>query len=126
MIAKVLTAAICAMDIICGPLKVKYGELNLEVPRDRNGAFNTQTISSYQRQTDGLEATVVQLYEKGITTNEIADLIEKMYGAHYTPQTVPNLTKVVDQQVNNMAFSKLIRSDIRRRNLSTFAPRSSG
>ncbi|MCT4489011.1 transposase, partial [Levilactobacillus parabrevis] len=62
--------------------------------------FNTQTIPSYQRQTDGLEATVVQLYEKGITTSEIADLIEKMYGAHYTPQTVSNLTKVVDQQVN--------------------------
>lgn len=80
--------------------KTKYGELNLEVPRDRNGAFNTQTIPSYQRQTDGLEATVVQLYEKGITTSEIADLIEKMYGAHYTPQTVSNLTKVVDQQVN--------------------------
>ncbi|MFL2030474.1 IS256 family transposase, partial [Loigolactobacillus zhaoyuanensis] len=50
-------------------------------------------------QTDQLEQTVIQLYQKGITTHEISDLMEKMYGAYYTPQTVSNLTKVVNEQV---------------------------
>ena len=39
---------------------------------------------------------VIQLYQKGITTREIADIIEKMYGCYYSPQTISNMTKVVD------------------------------
>ena len=34
--------------------------------------------------------------EKGVTMSEIADLIEKMYGHHYTPQTMSNMTKVLE------------------------------
>ena len=33
------------------------------------------------------------MFQKGITMAEIADLIEKMYGHHYTPQTISNMTK---------------------------------
>ena len=32
--------------------------------------------------------------------SEIADLIEKMYGHHYTPQTMSNMTKVLTEEVN--------------------------
>lgn len=80
--------------------KTKYGELQLTIPRDRNGEFTNHTLPAYQRQTDALEQTVIQLYQKGITTSEIADLIEKMYGTYYTPQTISNLTQVVDEQVH--------------------------
>lgn len=79
--------------------KTQYGELNLTIPRDRNGEFSNHTLPAYQRQTDRLEQTVIQLYQKGVTTREIAELMEKMYGAYYSPQTVSNLTKVVDEQV---------------------------
>lgn len=46
-----------------------------------------------------METTIIQLYEKGITTRKIADLIEKIYGSHYSPTTISNITKVVDEQV---------------------------
>ncbi|TRZ33802.1 IS256 family transposase [Enterococcus avium] len=82
----------------------KYGTLNLSVPRDRNGEFHQRTLPAYDRRTDALEETVIQLYRKGITTSEIADLIEKMYGAYYTPQTISNITKAVAEQV--VAFQK--------------------
>ncbi|WP_270792139.1 transposase, partial [Enterococcus faecium] len=36
----------------------------------------------------------------GVTMSEIADLIEKMYGHHYTPQTMSNMTKVLTEEVN--------------------------
>ncbi|WP_179185468.1 transposase, partial [Enterococcus faecium] len=39
-------------------------------------------------------------FEKGVTMSEIADLIEKMYGHHYTPQTMSNMTKVLTKEVN--------------------------
>ena len=77
----------------------RFGTLNLKIPRDREGLFKQQTIPSYQRRSDELETTVIQLYKKGITTREISDLIEKMYGHYYTPQTVSNITKTVQEQV---------------------------
>ena len=61
-------------------IDTKYGEIAVTVPRDRNGVFKQQTIPAYDRRTDSLETTTLQLYSKGITTTEIADLIEKMYG----------------------------------------------
>lgn len=77
----------------------KYGTLNLEIPRDRNGEFQQHTLPAYDRRSDALEETVIQLYRKGITTSEIAELIEKMYGSFYTPQTISTITKAVTEQV---------------------------
>ena len=54
------------------------------IPRDRNGRFENHTLPAYGRHSDNLETTVIQLYTKGMTTAEIAELIEKMYGAHYS------------------------------------------
>ncbi|MBA1394984.1 IS256 family transposase, partial [Lactobacillus sp. XV13L] len=64
------------------------------IPCDRNMHFNNHTLPAYQWQTDQLETAVIQMYQKGITTNEIVDLIEEMYGAYYTP-----FTKVINEQV---------------------------
>ena len=77
----------------------KYGQLNLTIPRDRNGIFENHTLPAYGRHSYSLETTVIQLYTKGITTAEIAELIEKMYGTHYSKSTVSNMTKAVDEQV---------------------------
>jgi transposase-like protein len=77
----------------------QYGTLNLIIPRDRNGEFQQQTIPKHGRKDDALETTVIQLYRKGITTREIADLIEKMYGHHYSAQTISNITQSVTEQV---------------------------
>ena len=77
----------------------RFGTLNLRIPRDREGLFKQHTIPSYQRSSNELETTIIQLYKKGITTREISDLIEKMYGHYYTPQTVSNITKAIQNQV---------------------------
>ena len=81
-------------------IKTEYGELTLEIPRDRNGEFKQQTLPAYKRTNDTLESTIIHLFKKGVTMSEIADLIEKMYGHHYTPQTVSNMTKVLTEEVN--------------------------
>lgn len=80
-------------------LDSEYGTLNLRIPRDRLGDFAPKTVPPYGRRTDGLEECVIHMYRKGITTREIADLIEKMYGAHYCPATVSNITQQVQSMV---------------------------
>lgn len=84
--------------------KTEYGELNLTIPRDRNGESSQQTLPAYKRTNDSLETTIIQLFQKGITMAEISELIEKMYGHHYTPQTISNMSKLVSEDV--LAFKE--------------------
>lgn len=80
-------------------LHTEFGPITVIMPRDRLGEFTSAAIKPYQRRVDELEQMVIKMYKKGITTREIADLLEKMYGAHYTPQTVSNMSKVMEEQV---------------------------
>lgn len=88
-------------------LKTKYGEITVEIPRDRNGEFKQRTIAPYKRNTDDLETTILHLYSKGITTSEIADLIEKMYGHAYSKQTISNITKTIQNHVKEFHERRL-------------------
>ena len=85
-------------------LHTEYGDLLVTIPRDRNGEFKQQTVAPYKRTNDTLESFVIHLFKKGVTMAEIADLIEKMYGHHYTRQTISNMTQVMGEQVE--AFNK--------------------
>ncbi|MBO2944459.1 IS256 family transposase [Paenibacillus sp. F411] len=88
-------------------LHTEYGDLKLNIPRDRNGEFKQQTVAPYKRSNDTLEAFVIHMFQKGVTMTEIADLIEKMYGHHYTPQTVSNMTKTMVEHVDALTTRQL-------------------
>ena len=77
----------------------EYGKLKITVPRDRQGKFHNHLLPAYSRRQDALETTIIQLYSKGVTTREIADLIEKMYGSYYSATTVSNITAQVTEQI---------------------------
>lgn len=80
-------------------LHTEFGDLNLLIPRDREGLFHQKTLPPYQRNSDTMESAIIELYRHGITTREIADLIERMYGQYYSPQTVSNISRAVEEQV---------------------------
>lgn len=80
-------------------LHTEYGDLHLMIPRDRIGEFHQRTIPPYKRNTDTLENSIIQMYSHGITTREISDLIEKMYGQYYSAQTVSNIARAVESNV---------------------------
>lgn len=54
-------------------LKSQYGELQVDVPRDRNGEFEPKIIPKYQRDVSGIEEKVISLYGRGMSTREIHD-----------------------------------------------------
>ncbi|MEF2248732.1 transposase [Paenibacillus sp. IITD108] len=69
-------------------LHTKYGFIDeLQVPRDRNGEFQTQVFEPYQRRDGWLEEAVIQMYKSGMGTRDVARFIESMFGqplfAHY-------------------------------------------
>lgn len=77
-----------------------FGNITIKIPRDRLGQFQNKLLTPYNRNFGNLEEMIIQLYQKGITTREIADIIEKMYGCYYSPQTISNMTKVVAEEVD--------------------------
>ena len=82
-------------------IKTQFGPIKVQVPRDRNGEFHQQTLPAYGQHADALESTVIQLYSHGVTTREISELIEKMYGSYYSAGTVSNISKQVASQVES-------------------------
>ena len=68
-------------------VETKYGTVQLTIPRDRNGNFSPALLPAYERRDKHLEEMVIKLYQTGVTTREISDIIERMYGHHYSPAT---------------------------------------
>lgn len=88
-------------------IDTQFGSIEIQVPRDRNGMFHQHTLPDYKQHTDLLEDMVIKLYSKGVTTREIANLIEKMYGSHYSPAQVSNISKQMIPKVEAYHKHKL-------------------
>ncbi len=78
-----------------GSKKVKStaGEFDLETPRDRNGSFEPQIVAKRQVIiSEELEAKVLRLYSKGVSTRDICELIEDTYGFTLSATTLSSIT----------------------------------
>lgn len=81
-------------------LDTRYGKIeDLRVPRDRQGAFQTQVFEPYQRRDGWLEETVIHMYKGGMSTRDVAKFIETMFGSQYSPTTVSNITGTVMEDI---------------------------
>ena len=73
----------------------EIGDVELRVPRDRNGTFDPQTVPKHQRRLDGLTANVVSLYAKGMTTGDIQAHLLEIYGTEISRETISKITDVI-------------------------------
>ncbi len=55
--------------------ETKYETVQLTIPRDRNGNFSPALLPAYGRRDDHLDEMVIKLYQTGVTTREISDII---------------------------------------------------
>ena len=73
-------------------LKSQYGEFQIDVPRDRNGEFEPKLIPKYQRDISGIEDKVISLYSSGLSTRDIHDQLQDLYGIELSSQMVSTIT----------------------------------
>ena len=76
-------------------VKSKYGEIDLNVPRDRKSEFSPQLVKKHQRDISGLEDKVISLYAKGLTTRDICSHVEEIYNYELSAETVSHITDKV-------------------------------
>ena len=76
-------------------LKGEFGELPIEVPRDRQGSFEPQIIPKHQTRWEGFDQKILSLYARGMTVREIQSHLEEMYGAQVSPSLISSVTEAV-------------------------------
>ena len=80
-------------------LKGEFGELPIEVPRDRHGSFEPQLISKHQTRWAGFDDKILSLYARGMTVREIQAHLEEMYGTEVSPSLISSVTDAVSDEV---------------------------
>lgn len=64
------------------------GELEIKVPRDRNGEYEPKIIGKYNRNADGMEEKILSLYACGMSRRDIAEQIKDFYNVEISSKLV--------------------------------------
>ncbi|GHS91174.1 hypothetical protein AGMMS49957_17940 [Synergistales bacterium] len=75
-------------------LKSSYGEIDIEVPRDRKGEFDPILVKKQQNSiSSDIESKILSMYAKGMTTGDIETHIQEIYGISVSDSTVDKESK---------------------------------
>jgi putative transposase len=80
-------------------LKGDFGELPIEVPRDRDSSFEPQIVPKGQTRFDGFDDKILSLYARGMTTREIQAHLEEIYQVEVSPALISSVTDAVIEEV---------------------------
>jgi putative transposase len=73
-------------------IKTAQGELEINVPRDRDSSFEPVLIPKHRRISKDLEQVILHLYAKGMSTEDISDYMERIYGVAYSASAISTIT----------------------------------
>ena len=86
-------------------LKGEFGEMTIDLPRDRASRFEPQIITKHQTHWRGFDEKILSLYARGsgwpraMTVREIQSHLEEMYGAEVSPALISSVTDAVIEEV---------------------------
>ncbi|QPK62864.1 IS256 family transposase [Methylomonas sp. LL1] len=80
-------------------LKGDFGELPIEIPRDRHGSFEPQIVAKHQTRWTGFDDKIISLYARGMTVREIQSHLEELYGTEVSPSLISSVTDAVADEV---------------------------
>lgn len=80
-------------------IRSDYGEMEIVTPRDRQGTFEPQIVKKYQRDFVGFSDKIISLYTRGMTTREISEHLEEIYGVEVSAEYISRATLKVQEEV---------------------------
>lgn len=91
------------------PKKVRseYGEVELNIPRDRNNEFEPQIIPKYKREITGMEGHIIALYAKGMSNRDIEDHLKNLYGIEVSPTMISKITDKILPEIKEWQTRQL-------------------
>ncbi len=76
-------------------LKGEFGELPIDIPRDRHASFEPQIIPKHQTRWAGFDEKILSLYARGMSVREIQSHLQEMYGTDVSPTLISSVTDAV-------------------------------
>ncbi|WP_424246244.1 IS256 family transposase [Clostridioides difficile] len=73
-------------------VKSDFGEITLNIPRDRNGDFEPKVIRNYENDISGIENQVIAMYSKGMSTRDISSYLKSIYGIDISHSLIAKIT----------------------------------
>ena len=80
-------------------LNTSYGPIKVDVPRDRNGEFETGLFERGRRSTKNIGQMILKLYSSGMTDAQIQEIVESLYSHKYSSSTISVITDAVKEDV---------------------------
>lgn len=80
-------------------VKTQFGELPIEVPRDRNSEFEPVVVPKNKRNISGIEDKVISLYARGMSTRDIHDQVKDIYGIELSADMVSKITNRIIPEI---------------------------
>lgn len=76
-------------------VKTQLGEVEIKVPRDRQGSYEPKIIGKYDRNADGMEEKILALYTCGMSQRDIAEQIKELYDVEISPELVTKISEKI-------------------------------
>ena len=76
-----------------------HGEMELSIPRDRQGSFEPVLVPKHQRRIAELDEKILALYARGMSTRDISAQLEELYGAKVSASLISEVTDSVLEEV---------------------------
>ncbi len=76
-----------------------FGNLDIDIPRDREGEFEPQVVKKHQRDISDIEHKVISMYGKGMTTRDITSHLNEIYGVELSAEMISKITDRIMPEV---------------------------
>jgi len=76
-------------------LKTSFGQTNLSVPRDRSGTFEPLVVKKHETMQSDIEERIISMYAKGLTTRDISNYMQDIYGVEISAGMISNITEKI-------------------------------
>lgn len=80
-------------------VRTSDGDVEIQVPRDRNGTYDPKIVPKYGSNTNELEEKILGLYARGVSTRDIQDTLGELYGVDVSASTISKVTDKVIEEV---------------------------
>ena len=88
-------------------VRSEYGEIELNIPRDRHNEFEPKIIPKYQREITGIEGQIVALYAKGMSNRDIEDHLKNIYGIEVSATMISKITDKIIPEIKEWQTRQL-------------------
>ncbi|WOQ15636.1 IS256 family transposase [Raineyella sp. W15-4] len=77
----------------------EVGDIELAVPRDRQGSFTPMLVAKGQRRLDGIDGMIISLYAGGMTIRDIQHHLASTLGTELSHETISKITDQIAEEV---------------------------